>query len=112
VGIRDPEHFLIHVRGEIHAIKEMGLYTKFKEAIDAVNTATLDLDVAKSAYKHKLKKGEGDDTPQQVTGAGKATSEKPKKLRQAEGEVSPQATVVAAKAALNRAKNERNEAQD
>ena len=37
---------------------EMGLNTKFKEAIDAVETTTLDLDIAKTAYKHELKKGE------------------------------------------------------
>ena len=109
---RIPKHFLIHVRGAIHAIKEMGLNTKFKEAIDAINAVTLDLDIAKLAYKHELRKGEGDDTPQQAIRAGKATSEKPKKLRKAEGEDSSQATVVAAKAALNRAKKERNNAED
>ena len=58
------KYFLIHVRGAFHVIKEMGLNTKFKEDIDAVNAATLDLDIAKSAYKHKLMKGEGDDLPQ------------------------------------------------
>ena len=58
-----PEHFLIYVRGVIHAVKEMGLNTKFKEVIVAAETATLDLDISKTAYKNKLKKGEGDDAP-------------------------------------------------
>jgi len=107
-----PEHFLIHVRGAIHAIKEMGLNTKFKEAMEAVETATLDLDIAKTGYKQELKKGEGDDTPQQAVGAGKAAADKPKKLRKAEGEDSPPAAVVAAKATLDKARKERNEAQD
>jgi hypothetical protein len=43
------------VRGAIHAIKEMGLNTKFKEAMDAVDTATWDLDIAKTGYKQELK---------------------------------------------------------
>ena len=30
---RIPDHFLIHVRGAIHAIKEMELDTKFQEAM-------------------------------------------------------------------------------
>jgi hypothetical protein len=51
------------VRRAIHAIKEMGLNTKFKEAIDAVDAVTLDLVIAKSSYNHKLKKGEGDNLP-------------------------------------------------
>ena len=46
-----PAHFLIHARGVIHIIKDMGLNTKFKEAMEAVETATLDLDIAKMAYK-------------------------------------------------------------
>ena len=82
--------------------------TKFKEAIDAVKTATLDLDIAKMAYKHKLKKGKETISPTE----GKTTSDKPKKHKKAEGKESPQATVIAAKAALDRAKKERNEAQE
>ena len=35
-----PEHFLIHVRGAIHAIKEMELDTKFQEAMKAVESAS------------------------------------------------------------------------
>ena len=34
------EPFLIHVRGAIHAIKEMVLITKLKDAMDAVETTT------------------------------------------------------------------------
>jgi hypothetical protein len=96
----------------IHTIKEMGLNTKFKEAMEAVKTATLDLDIAKMAYKQELKKGEGDDTPQQAVGGGKVTPDKSKKLKKAEGEESPQSAVVAAKAALGKARKERNKAQD
>jgi hypothetical protein len=47
------------------------------------------------AYKQELKKGEGDDTPQQAVGGGKATPEKSNKLKKAEGEESPQSAVVA-----------------
>ena len=51
------------MRGAIHAIKEVGLNTTFKEAIDAAETANLDLDIAKMAHKHELKKREGYNTP-------------------------------------------------
>ena len=44
-AFRTPEYFLIYVQGVIHAIKEMNLNTKFKEAIEAVKTVTLDLDM-------------------------------------------------------------------
>jgi hypothetical protein len=107
-----PEHFLIPVRGAIHAIKDMGLNTKFKEAMDAVETMTLDLNTAKAAYKHELKKGEGDDIPQQAVGAGKSAPDKAKKLKKAEDEESPQAAIVTGKAVLDRAKKARNEAQE
>ena len=80
--------------------------------MDAVETATLDLDIAKTGYKQERKKGEGDDIPQHAVGAGKATADKPKKLKMTEGEESPPAAVVAAKAALDKARKERNEAQD
>jgi hypothetical protein len=100
------------VRGAIHAIKEMGLNTKFKEAIDAVKTAVLDLDIAKTAYKQELKKGEGDDTPQQAVGAGKAAPDKAKKLKKAEGEEFPQVAVIAAKAVVDTARKARNKAQE
>jgi hypothetical protein len=49
MGIWTPKHFFIHVKGAIHAIKEMELDTKFKEAIEAIKTASLDLDFAKMA---------------------------------------------------------------
>ncbi len=42
-----PTHFLIHVRVEIHAIKEMELDTKFKEAEKAVKSVTLEVNFAK-----------------------------------------------------------------
>ncbi len=47
-----PEHFLIHVRRMIHAIKEMELDTKFKETIDAVENVTLGLEISKMEYKN------------------------------------------------------------
>ena len=55
MGIWDPQHFLIHVQGMIHAIKEMELDTKLKQAIEAAETATLDLDIAKMEHKNELK---------------------------------------------------------
>ena len=42
-----PEHFLIHVQGAIHAIKEMELDTKFQEAMKAVKSASLEVDLTK-----------------------------------------------------------------
>jgi hypothetical protein len=42
------------VRGVVHVIEEMELDTKFKKAIDKVKTATLDLGIAKMAYKNEL----------------------------------------------------------
>ena len=42
-----PEHFLIHVRGAIHAIKEMELDTMFQEAAKAVESAILEVDLTK-----------------------------------------------------------------
>ena len=56
-----PEHFLIHVKGAIHACKVMELYAKFKEAMSAVDTAHLDLDIAKDTFKEK--KGDNNNTP-------------------------------------------------
>ncbi len=107
-----PEHFLIHVRGAIHAIKEMELDTKFQEAMKAVESACLEVDLTKMQYKDKLKKRERDDSSQQAAGAGKAASDKTKKSKRTEGEDSPPAEVVAAKAALEVARKARNEAQE
>ena len=58
------EHFLIHVQGVIHTIKEMELDTKFQEAVKAAESATLEVDPNKITYKDELKKGERDDNPQ------------------------------------------------
>jgi hypothetical protein len=107
-----PEHFLIHVRGAIHAIKEMGLNIKFQEAVDAAEYATWVLEIAKTGYKQEQKKGEGDEVPQQAVGAGKASTAKPKKLKKVEGEEPPPPAIVAAKAALDKACKERIEAQE
>ena len=53
-----PEHFLIHVRGAIHAIKEMDLGIKFQAAMKAVESASLEVDLTKMQYKDELKKRE------------------------------------------------------
>ena len=109
---RTPEHFLIHVWGVIHAIKEMELDTKFQEAAKAVESAILEVDLTKMQYKDELKNREKDDSSQQAVGAGKAASDKAKKSKRMEGDDSPPAEVVAAKAALNEARKDRNEAQE
>ena len=57
-----PEHFLIHVQGAIHAIKEMELDTKFQKAANAVESAILEVELTKMNYKDKLKKRETDDS--------------------------------------------------
>jgi hypothetical protein len=90
----------------------MNLDTKCKEAMNAVDNATLDVNIAKTGYKQELKRGEGDNIAQQAVGAGKAATDKPKELKKAEGDESPPATVVAAKAALDKARKERNKMQD
>ena len=59
-----PEHFLIHVRGAIHAIKEMELDTKFQEAMKTIESASLEVDLTKMQYKDELKKREKDDASQ------------------------------------------------
>ena len=64
-----PEHFLIHVQGAIHVIKEMELDTKFQVAVMAVEPATLEVDLAKMTYKDKDKKRGKDNSSQQVVGA-------------------------------------------
>ncbi len=98
-----PENFLIHMRGAIHAIKEMELDTKFREATKAVESAILEVELTKMQYKDKLKKREKDDSSQQVVGAGKAISDKTKMSKRTEGDDSPPAKIVAAKAAVDKA---------
>ncbi len=63
---KTPEHFLIHVQGAIHAIKEMELDTKFQEAVRAVQSENLEVILSKMAYKDELKKWERDKPPQQA----------------------------------------------
>ncbi len=53
-----PKHFLIHVQGAIHAIKEMALDKKFQEAVKAVQSASLEGNLVKMTYKVELKKGQ------------------------------------------------------
>ncbi len=104
-----PEHFLIHVKGAIHAIKEMELYIKFKEATAAVETAHLDLDIAKATLKEK--KGDNDDTPQQTGNAVKVMTDKGKKSKKPEGEEALPAAIAVAKADVDKARKARNEVQ-
>ncbi len=68
--------FLIYLQGAIHAIKEIELDTKFKEAMKAVESTTLEVELAKTTYKDKLKKREKDDFSQETVGASKATQDK------------------------------------
>ena len=98
-----PEQFLIHVRGAIHAVKEMELHTKFQEAAEAVETANLDLDIAKAMLKTEQKKGDNNDTPQPSGNTAKVSADKGKKTKKAEGDDSPQMAVAAAKAGVNQA---------
>ena len=109
---RTPEHFLIHVQGEIHAIKEMKLDTNFQEATKAVESTILEVDLTKMQYKDKPKKREKDDSSQQAARVGKAASDKAKKSKMAEGEKSPLAKVLAAKEALDVSQKARNEVQE
>jgi hypothetical protein len=102
---------LIHVRGAIHAVKEMELHIKFQEAAEAVEMANLDLDIAKATLKSEQKKGDNDDTPQPSGDAAKVSADKGKKTKKAEGEDSPQMAMAAAKAGVDQARKARNEAQ-
>ena len=99
MGVRDPEHFLIHVKGTIHIIKEIELDTKFQEAMKAVEPENLEVNLAKMTYKDELKKGKSNNVPQQAVGAGMAAPDKAKKLKK-EGDKSPPALAIAAKAAF------------
>ena len=56
------EHFQVHVWGTIHAIKEMELDTKFREAAKAVESSILEVELTKMQYKDELKKREKDDS--------------------------------------------------
>ncbi len=58
MGIRTPEHFLIQVPWPNHTTKEIELDTKFQEAIRAVKSANLEVELSEMAYKDELKKGE------------------------------------------------------
>ena len=98
-----PKLFLIHVQGAIHAITEMELDTKFKEAVKAVESVILEVNLTKMTYKGKLKKWEKDDASQQTVGTSKTAPEKSKKQKKSEGDESPPVMDVAAKAALIKA---------
>ena len=50
------ELFLIHVRGAIHAIKEIELDTKFQEAMKAVKSMIFEVELTKMNHKDDLKK--------------------------------------------------------
>ena len=66
-----PKHFLIHVKGAIHVVKEMELDVKLKEATEALEMANLDLDIAKAALKSELKKAEGNTPPPRAIRQGR-----------------------------------------
>ncbi len=52
---RTSDHFLIHVQGVIHAVMDMEQDTKFQEASRAVESANLEVNLAKLTYKGELK---------------------------------------------------------
>eukprot|EP00804_Cyclotella_cryptica_P005440 CCRYP_002984-RA/>CCRYP_002984-RA protein AED:0.40 eAED:1.00 QI:0/-1/0/1/-1/1/1/0/366 len=69
-----PKQFLLHVQSPIHGCKQMGLDTSFEEAARAVETAKLDMDIAKGEYTQlhnaeKKKKGGKGDAPGTTTKA-------------------------------------------
>ena len=49
-----PKHFLFHAQGVIHTIKDKKLDTKFRKDVKAVESATLDVDLATMTYKDEL----------------------------------------------------------
>ena len=49
------EQVLLHVNTPIHPCKQMELDANFNEAKEALKSAMLDLDIAKSAYSSKKK---------------------------------------------------------
>ena len=86
--------------------------TKYKEAVKAVESAILEVELTKMHYKDEVEKREKDDSSQQAVGASKAAPDKAKKSKKAEGDESPYVTVIAAKAALKEAQKARNEVQE
>ncbi len=90
----------------------MELDTKFQEAMKAVESATLEVNLTKMHHNDELKKREKDDSSQQAVGASKASSDKAKKSKRTEGDDSPPAKVVAAKPALEVTQKARKEAQE
>ena len=100
---------MIHVKGAIHAIKEMELWAKFKEATVAVEMAHLDLNIAKAMLMEK--KGDNNDTPEQTGNAVKVVTDKGKMSKKPEGEEAPQEAIPVAKADFEKAWKARNKAQ-
>jgi hypothetical protein len=69
-----PEHFLIHVLGAVHIIKRMGLATKLKEQVDAVEALKHDWEITKDTHSmckktNKVKKDD-DSNPAVAGGLG------------------------------------------
>ncbi len=56
----------------------MELDTKFQEAMKAVKSASLEVELTKMNDKDELKKREKDDSSQQAVGASKASPDKSK----------------------------------
>ncbi len=103
MSVQDPQALSIHVQGAIHTIKEMELDTKSQEAIKAVKSVNLEVELSKMAYKDDLKKGERDNTSQQAVGDSKAAPDKAKRLKNSDGDKSRHAAVVTSKVALDEA---------
>ena len=76
-----PEHFLIHIQGAIHAIKEIELDTKFQEAMRAVKSEILEVNLAKMTYKEELKKGKVTMLPSRQLELARPLPTRPKSSR-------------------------------
>ena len=59
----------------------MELDTKLQEAMKAVESATLEVNLAKMTHKDELKKRKRDNAPQQAVEASNAAPDKTKKLK-------------------------------
>ena len=72
-----PVHFLIHVHGAFHVLKQMGLDTKFQEAANAVENLKFDWDIKKDAHSNtkKDKKKKAEEEKEEEEEVGRACEE-------------------------------------
>ena len=69
MGIRAPEHFLIHVRGAVHVINQMGMPGTIKEAMRSMESTELMVEIAKSEFDTKKNDRRKDKDHKQVIAA-------------------------------------------